>query len=39
VITVMTADSSDPSLLLSPHEGSRMIGRISRAVFDAWVTQ
>ena len=39
VITVMTADSSDPSLLLSPHEGSRMIGRISRAIFDAWVTQ
>ena len=39
VITVMTADSSDPSLLLCPHEGSRTIGRISRAVFDAWVTR
>ncbi len=38
VITVMTADSTDPSLLLSPHEGSRMIGRISRSIFDAWVT-
>ena len=35
-ITVMTADSTDPSLLLGPHEGSRTIGRISRAVFDAW---
>ena len=38
VITVMTADSKDPSLLLCPHEGSRTIGRISKAVFDAWVT-
>ena len=36
VITVMTADSTDPSLLLGPHEGSRTIGRVSRAVFDAW---
>jgi beta-lactamase class A len=37
VITVMTADSKDPSMLLCPHEGSRAIGRISEAVFDAWV--
>lgn len=36
VITVMTADSKDPSMLLCPHEGSRTIGRISEAVFDAW---
>lgn len=36
VITVMTADSKDPSLLLCPHEGSETIGRISKAVYDAW---
>ena len=36
VITVMTADSTDPSLMLGPHEGSRTIGRVSEAVFDAW---
>ena len=36
-ITVMTADSKDPSRLLCPHEGSRTIGRVSKAVFDAWV--
>ncbi len=37
VITVMTADTKDPTLMLCEHEGSRMIGRISKAVFDAWM--
>jgi beta-lactamase class A len=36
VITVMTADSKDPTAMLCEHEGSRTIGRISKAVFDAW---
>lgn len=37
VITVMTADTTDPTLMLCEHEGSRMIGRISKAIFDAWM--
>jgi beta-lactamase class A len=36
VITVMTADSTDPSRLLCSHEGSRTIGRVSEAVFNDW---
>ncbi len=35
-ITVMTADSDDPSRLLCTHEGSRTIGRVSAQVFEAW---
>ena len=37
VITVMTADSDDPSRILCSHEGSRTIGRVSEEVFEAWV--
>ena len=36
VITVMASYSKDESLLLCSHEGSRLIGAVSKAVFDAW---
>lgn len=36
VVTVMTADSTDPSMILSVHEGAEVIGRISEAIYDAW---
>ena len=35
-ITVMTADSDDPSRIICSHEGSRTIGRVSAQVFEAW---
>ena len=34
--TVMTAYSTDPSLTLPIHEGVEAVGRISRAIYDAW---
>ncbi|MBR62324.1 MAG: hypothetical protein CL904_06735 [Dehalococcoidia bacterium] len=36
VITVFASYSKDKSLLLCPHEGSRLIGEISKAVYDFW---
>ena len=36
VITVMTDKSLDESLILPVHEGTEAIGRISKAVYDAW---
>lgn len=36
VITVFASYSKDESLLLCPHEGSRLIGKVSKAVYDAW---
>ncbi|SVA61226.1 uncharacterized protein METZ01_LOCUS114080 [marine metagenome] len=36
VITVMTDRSLDNSLIMSVHEGTEVIGRISKAVYDAW---
>ncbi|MBM3944025.1 MAG: serine hydrolase [SAR202 cluster bacterium] len=35
-ITVMTDKSKDKSLILPAHEGTEAIGRISKAVYDAW---
>jgi hypothetical protein len=35
-ITVMTDKSKDKSLILPVHEGTEAIGRISKAVYDAW---
>lgn len=36
VITVFASYSKDESLLLCPHEGSRLIGKVSKVVYDAW---
>ena len=36
VITVMTDGSLDNSLIMPVHEGTEVIGRISKAVYDAW---
>lgn len=36
VITIMTDKSKDKSLILPSHEGTEAIGRISKAVYDAW---
>ena len=36
VVTVMTADSTDPSMILSVHEGVEVIGRISEVIYDVW---
>ncbi|MBM3949011.1 MAG: serine hydrolase [SAR202 cluster bacterium] len=37
VLAVMTHKSKDPSYLLFQHEGVRTIGKISRAIYEAWV--
>ena len=36
VLTVMTADSTDPSRILSIHEGAEVIVRISEAIYHSW---
>jgi beta-lactamase class A len=36
VITVFASYSKDESLLLCPHEGSELIGKVSKVVYDAW---
>ena len=38
VISVMTDNSLDKSLIMPVHEGTEVIGRISKAVYDAWAT-
>ena len=37
-ITVMSDKSKDKSLILPVHEGTEAIGRISKAVYDAWTS-
>ena len=36
VVTVMTAYSTDSSMILSVHEGTELIGRISEAIYHSW---
>ena len=36
VLTVMTADSADASMILPVHEGAEVIGLISKAIYNAW---
>ena len=36
VVTVMTAHSTDPSLILPVHEGVECIARVSRGIYEVW---